>query len=177
MLPGFVVVEDAVRPETCPRLIEACSEHGLQNAQVGGGNRARDIRDVRLIHLPVDRGIGATMAGVGLAVNRDNWRFDVTHCAQCDFLRYDKEGHYEAHVDTFMQRDDDATRKLSVLLFLSDEHEGGRFFLHEGSRKTYPVQKPGTVVVFPSFMLHGVEPVTSGERFTLITWLVGPWLR
>lgn len=177
MLPEFVVIEDAVKSETCPRLIEACSSQGLQNAQVGGGARVRDIRDVRLVKLPIDRGIAATMAGIGLAVNRDNWRFDVTHCAQCDFLRYDKEGHYQAHVDMFMDRDADDTRKLSVLLFLNDDFEGGRFFIQTGAKKTYPVQRPGTVVVFPSFFVHGVEPVTSGERFSLITWVVGPWLR
>lgn len=171
----FAVVEDAVRLETCAGLIEAHRTR-LQNAQVGGGNRVRDVRDVRLSHLPVDRGIGANMAGIGLSVNREHWQFDVTHANQCDLLRYDKEGHYEAHVDTFMKPDKE-TRKLSVLLFLNDEFEGGKFYLIVGSKKTYPVQRPGTVVVFPSFEVHGVEPVTSGERYSLITWMVGPWFR
>jgi PKHD-type hydroxylase len=138
---------------------------------------ARDIRDARSIRLPYDKGIGATMAGIGMAANRKHWRFDITHADQCEFLCYEKEGHYVGHVDTFMQRDGDC-RKLTVLAILNDEFEGGRFWIKgSGDDRVYPVQTKGSVIVFPSFMLHGVEPVTLGPRYSLVTWLVGPWFR
>jgi PKHD-type hydroxylase len=43
--------------------------------------------------------------------------------------------------------------------------------------KIYPPQDVGNVIVFPSFLLHGVEPVTSGKRRSLVAWMVGPWFR
>ena len=30
--------------------------------------------------------------------------------------------------------------------------------------------EPGTLVAFPSSMVHQVRPVTSGERYTLVSW-------
>jgi len=170
---SFVVVEDAIANPA--KIIEnSLALASPQPSLVGSGAHVRDIRDVRQVRLQYDRGIGATMAGIGLAANAAEWRFDVTHVNQCDFLAYDKEGHYEQHIDLVL---DAETRKLSVLAFLNDAFEGGRFFLHCEEGKIYPVQKPGTVIVFPSFFLHGVEPVKSGTRYSLITWMVGPWLR
>jgi len=61
-----------------------------------------------------------------------------------------------------------------VLLFLNDDFEGGKLYLKNGPEKIYPPQSAGTVLAFPSFILHGVEPVTSGVRRSIVTWLVGP---
>jgi len=72
---------------------------------------------------------------------------------------------------------DPETRKLTVLVFLNDDFEGGKLFLQDGDKKTYPPQGAGTALVFPSYMLHGVEPVTSGVRRSIVTWLVGPWFK
>jgi PKHD-type hydroxylase len=76
-----------------------------------------------------------------------------------------------------MKPGDPECRKLTVLVFLNDDFEGGRLFLQNGHGKIYPPQKAGTALVFPSFMLHGVEPVTSGIRRSVVTWLVGPWFK
>jgi len=35
----------------------------------------------------------------------------------------------------------------------------------------------GSVVVFPSTVGHQVTPVTSGTRYSLVGWMVGPPLR
>jgi PKHD-type hydroxylase len=49
--------------------------------------------------------------------------------------------------------------------------------LQTGHEKIYPPQKKGTVLVFPSFILHGVEDVEEGERYSVVTWMVGPWFK
>jgi PKHD-type hydroxylase len=117
------------------------------------------------------------MVGIGLAANQQAWRFDVSHSNQTDYLKYDEDGHYHAHVDTFVQPGNNETRKLTILVFLNDDFEGGRLFIQNGHKKYYPPQKAGTALVFPSFMLHGVEPVTKGIRRSIVTWLVGPWFK
>jgi predicted 2-oxoglutarate/Fe(II)-dependent dioxygenase YbiX len=172
---------DAMAPEACRKLIESLEAQAQgEEAQIGTGVSGvvnKEIRDVKRVTLPSYRGIGATMVGFGMAANHQAWKFDVTHSNQTDYLKYDKDGHYHAHVDTFMKPGDPECRKLTVLVFLNDDFEGGRLFLQNGHGKIYPPQKAGTALVFPSFMLHGVEPVTSGIRRSIVTWLVGPWFK
>jgi predicted 2-oxoglutarate/Fe(II)-dependent dioxygenase YbiX len=177
----FWCFPDAMTPEAAKKLIESLETQVQgEDAQIGMGKNGvvdKQIRDVKKINLPSYRGIGATMAGIGMAANRQAWKFDVTHSNQTDYLKYDVDGHYHAHVDTFMNPGDMECRKLTVLMFLNDDFEGGKLFIQNGNEKTYPPQAPGTCLVFPSFMLHGVEPVTKGVRRSIVTWLVGPWFR
>ena len=172
---------DAMSPETAKKLIESLeSQTQGEEAQVGMGGQGtvnKKIRDVKKVNLPSYRGIGATMVGLGMAANRQAWKFDVTHSNQTDYLKYDEHGHYKAHVDTFLNPNDSECRKLTILMFLNDDFEGGKLFIQNGHEKIYPPQNAGTCVVFPSFMMHGVEPVTKGIRRSIVTWLVGPWFK
>jgi PKHD-type hydroxylase len=34
-------------------------------------------------------------------------------------------------------------------------------------------KKQGTVIVFPSYVLHEVTPITQGTRHSLVAWLAG----
>jgi predicted 2-oxoglutarate/Fe(II)-dependent dioxygenase YbiX len=172
---------DAMTYDSCRKLIESLeSQVEGDDAGIGTGDNQvvnKEIRDVKKINLPVHRGIGATMAGMGISANQQSWKFNVTHANQCDYLMYEVEGHYHAHTDTFIDPTQAECRKLTVLLFLNDDFEGGRLFLQNGHEKFYPPQNLGTCLVFPSFILHGVEPVTKGVRRSVVTWLVGPWFR
>jgi predicted 2-oxoglutarate/Fe(II)-dependent dioxygenase YbiX len=172
---------DAMTPDAAKKLIDSLEAQTQgEEAKIGMGVDGivdKEIRDVKRVTLPSYRGIGATMVGLGMAANHQAWKFDVTHSNQTDYLKYDKDGHYHAHVDTFMNPGDPQCRKLTVLMFLNDDFEGGRLFLQNGHNKIYPPQGAGTCLVFPSFMLHGVEPVTRGIRRSIVTWLVGPWFK
>lgn len=172
---------DAMTPEAARKLIDSLEAQVQgEDAQVGSGAAGRvdkEIRDVKRVTLPSYRGVGATMVGLGMAANHQAWKFDVTHSNQTDYLKYDVEGHYHPHVDTFMNPKDPECRKLTVLMFLNDDFEGGKLFLQNGHEKIYPPQGAGTCLVFPSFIMHGVEPVTKGIRRSIVTWLVGPWFR
>jgi hypothetical protein len=171
---------NAVPEDACKRLINSIEQLDTEVAKIGvnkAGVVDKKIRDVKKVQLPAWVGLGAQMSGMGIFANQQAWKFDVTHANQCDYLIYDVEGHYHAHTDTFMDPTQAECRKLTVLAFLNDDFEGGRLFLQNGSEKIYPPQGAGTVLVFPSFMLHGVEPVIKGVRRSVVTWLVGPWFK
>ena len=82
------------------------------------------------------------------------------------------EGYYDWHVDMGPGK---ANRKLSLVCQLSDpsEYEGGELQIHTGQIHTVE-KKKGLVVIFPSYLLHCVTPVTSGKRQTLVLWIEGP---
>ena len=110
------------------------------------------------------------------SANEQAWKFNVKNSNQAEFLKYGINGKYEAHVDTsIIPHPELPCRKLTALLFLNENFEGGKFYLSCEHEKIYPPQKTGNVLIFPSFFLHGVEPVTKGTRYSVVTWLVGPW--
>ena len=61
-------------------------------------------------------------------------------------------------------------RDLSFVFYLNDEFDGGDFIFPEHNIRVRP--KPGMLVTFPSnhHYLHGVEPVTRGKRYSIVTW-------
>jgi hypothetical protein len=178
------IVRDAVSAGFCDKLIQEYAKPEVDKLPptigggIGGGEGTvnLDIRNVQRLQLPLYAGIGATLTAIGLNVNHEIWKYDVTHSNQSEFLMYDVKGKYETHVDTFHGRSEEV-RKLTVLAFLNEDFEGGRFYIANGHERMYPEQKKGTVLIFPSFMPHGVEPVTKGIRYSIVTWMVGPYFK
>ena len=178
----FTVASRAFSPESCKKIIEQMEKQKLEPAQIFNGNEGivnKEIRDTKRSVQSNDVGIGATLTGIGLQANAHKWNFDITNSNQSEFLQYDKDGHFHSHIDTFLNEYEkkEGVRKLSVLLILNDDFEGGQFFLQTSSQKYYPKQEKGDIIIFPSFLLHGVEPVISGIRRSLITWMVGPYFK
>jgi hypothetical protein len=68
--------------------------------------------------------------------------------------------------------------KLTAVLNLSEkEYSGGQFvmvFDGEKPTKIEVLNKSGSLLIFPSFYYHGVEPVISGQRISLSCWFEGP---
>lgn len=177
------VMQGAVSNAFCDKLIEEYSKPEVEKEQpfIGEGrdpvaNINLEIRNVLRLPLPMNQGIGATLTSCALNINHEKWQYNITHSNQTEFLMYEVNGKYEAHVDTFHQLGNE-TRKLTCLAILNDDFEGGKFYIMNSHEKIYPPQEKGDIIVFPSFMVHGVEPVTKGKRFTVVTWLVGPYFK
>jgi|TARA_B100001778_G_C18323456_1_gene509738 Rps23 Pro-64 3,4-dihydroxylase Tpa1-like proline 4-hydroxylase len=66
--------------------------------------------------------------------------------------------------------------KLTCLLNLSeDDYEGGNLKLFDGKEIDIEnFNKPGSAVIFPSFINHKVTKLIKGERYTLAIWWYGP---
>ena len=65
-------------------------------------------------------------------------------------------------------------RKISFVLWLNDNFEGGEFEFHNSHIKdNVIIPSIGTIVCFPSWVMHRVKPVTKGTRYSAVSWLVG----
>ena len=84
-------------------------------------------------------------------------------------------GGYGLHVDNaFMGDGDERLRTdLSFTLFLSDPstYEGGHLAIELSGVTHRAKGEIGDLVIYPSSTLHGVEPVTSGERIVFVGWI------
>jgi len=177
------VMQKAVSDAFCSNLIKEYSKPENEKEQpfIGEGrdlekNIDLKIRNVLRLPLPMNQGIGATLTSCALNINHAYWKYDITHSNQTEFLMYDVKGKYEAHVDTSHKLGNE-TRKLTAIAILNDDFEGGKFYIINSHKKIYPPQAKGDIIVFPSFMVHGVEPVTKGMRYTVVTWMVGPYFK
>ena len=175
----YRVFQDILTPEACDMLIKLYTSDKTEKQLpfIGGGeNLDRTIRNVERVMLPTYKDIGGRLAAVGLSANHAAWQFDITHANQAEFLIYPAGGRYQAHVDTFLKHGEDC-RKLTVLAFLNDDFKGGKFFIQDGQNKHYPPQTKGTVLVFPSFIMHGVEDIEEGQRCSVVCWMVGKFFK
>jgi predicted 2-oxoglutarate/Fe(II)-dependent dioxygenase YbiX len=85
-----------------------------------------------------------------------------------ELLRYKEGQFYVQHTDFFK----DNPRVVSCSFVLNDDYEGGEFAFFD--RKLKYKLKKGSCIMFPSnFMYpHEIMPVTSGTRYSIITWFV-----
>ena len=83
--------------------------------------------------------------------------------------RYDVGQYYTPHSD-FHWIDKYSVNKLTCVVFLNDDYEGGEFHFFDG-KVIEP--KVGKLIIHPAFAGHGVKPVKKGSRYSCLAWGVG----
>ncbi|MBI1374446.1 MAG: 2OG-Fe(II) oxygenase [Phycisphaera sp.] len=115
---------------------------------------------------------------------------DASDHQRPQFLSYAVGDHFSAHRDHNDEPNANPVsraRRISVVVFLNAQSDepgdgvfgGGELVLYglmrspDARRVGFPIAaEPGLLVAFRSDTLHEVTPVTHGERFTVVTWLV-----
>lgn len=93
-----------------------------------------------------------------------------------EFNRYDPGMFYKAHMDTALMgglRGQPMRADLSFSVYLSDpaDYRGGDFVLQTPYGQERIKQDAGSAIVYPSSMLHWVEPVEEGSRWAAVGWV------
>jgi PKHD-type hydroxylase len=108
-------------------------------------------------------------------LNNQYFKFDLFGMVEgLQFTKYEApSGHYGQHIDKLSGG---IVRKLSITVQLSDpnDYEGGELNLIYDGDPTVISKEQGYLSVFPSYMLHQVQPVTKGTRYSLVCWVSGP---
>ena len=121
------------------------------------------------------------MINMATTANNVLWNFDLqTAPEQIQFTEYhaSQGGHYGWHQDIGPGML--SLRKVSITVQLSgpEDYQGGDLQIWQGGDN--PIDAPkgkGTVVIFPSYMMHRVTKVTSGVRRSLVLWVGGEHYR
>ena len=97
---------------------------------------------------------------------------------QLTHYTHENSGVYHSHMDSNLNTPfEKEIRKVSMTLQLSrpGEYLGGDFhFTAAGRPDAALARQVGSLLVFPSFVVHEVTPVTQGERWSLVAWFSGP---
>lgn len=102
-------------------------------------------------------------------VVQDLWKIDLSDQSDTQLLKYEAGDHYLPHLDTGVDLEQ---RYFSVLCYLNDDFQGGRTLFPTLDYAVTP--SAGQAVLFPSMYRHGSEPVISGRKFVLVSWIDGP---
>jgi PKHD-type hydroxylase len=170
---------DSVLPkDVCDLVIKSTDWDNAEKAQIylkGGQNSEinKGTRDTDICWQDQSSMIGCiAQTYIGYANISAGWNFDVNGVERVQIGKYGVGGHYDWHIDASIP-EDGFQRKLSVSILLNDpnEFEGGELEFKDVSNQ--PKLKQGSIIVFPATIEHRVLPVTSGVRYSAVTWARG----
>jgi PKHD-type hydroxylase len=90
---------------------------------------------------------------------------------------YEGGGHYDWHMDVGNHPMNN--RKISVTIQLSspDDYEGGDLEFWVGRTPDKAPREHLLAILFPSYLMHRVTPITKGVRKSLVVWVGGDTFR
>jgi PKHD-type hydroxylase len=181
---NYYYFENVFSEEEIDYIIELGEGIGTETATIAGSEREENLeyRNSKVSWITFDddnQWLFDRLAGCVITANSEMWNFDLTAFGDnIQFTKYEGEvgGHYHWHSDI---GESVSHRKLSVIVQLSDEeeYEGGLVQFNIGHRIIDLPKTKGAVFIFPSFILHRVNPVVAGTRRSLVSWITGPNLK
>jgi len=187
---SWVYYSSALSDEWCDYVIKNAKENYSpeEGVMVLGNTQKVDHSGrkslLRWLNTSTEANISQTLWYYANLVNREKFNFDIRYLTEIQFTEYQGDktqpAKYDYHQDVIWNSNCAAHRKISIIIQLSDplEYVGGdlEFELTSPQPSASELRKRGTVIVFPSFLTHRVTGVTSGTRYSLVSWIEGgPW--
>lgn len=176
-LSPYWLWNDCIPRNVLDAVLSEINEATFDTGSTVSGNKSNERNsDVILTH--GNHWFAGILANLAINSNRAaRWNFDVTQCQMLQIAKYQKDQHYDWHIDTDVLSLDPEHRKLTAICLLSEpavDYTGGTLEL---KHVITPTLKMGSVIVFPSIMQHRVCPVLTGTRISATSWINGPRIK
>lgn len=114
-----------------------------------------------------------------IETNMNIWNYNLYDFGEpIKFLEYNEKynSHLKVHNDIGNVRGWESFRKLTIIVQLTDEntYEDCNLMIQNGDKLVTTNKIQGSIIIFPSFMMHQVTPITKGIRNSLVLWAYGP---
>lgn len=170
------VVNEAFTEEELGWIDNLQALYPFQEAKVIGDNNNIRKSEIKWMH-PDDKSfwVYEKLSQYIEQANNSLWKFDLQSII--DSIQYtvyhEGGGHYDWHIDIGPNTINH--RKVSITIQLSDpnEYEGGDLEIWAGGDFKTIERKKGCAILFPSFLMHRITPVTKGTRRSLVLWVGG----
>ena len=180
--------EKELLPELCQDIIDRAGGN-FEDATVSGGDELGTTElNTKLrktnIHWNSDQDLfDIAFHYMKVANKNGGWNFQVDDAENFQIGQFLEGGYHDWHIDGegtgSIQEPQNKirhgkTRKISMIVWLNEGFEGGDFQFHEGYLEDNIIKPTqGTIIMFPSWTLHRVTPVTKGTRYSLVSWFLG----
>ncbi|MAZ45201.1 MAG: hypothetical protein CMD74_00660 [Gammaproteobacteria bacterium] len=167
-------------PAQCEEAMRLANKNGFRPGVLSAANNLPegvfpDIRKCMNSRITYKTGPDLVQSVYDYVVRINQWGFELLdEPPQLEILAYKGEGHFMRHTDWGGMN---SKRKISVSVQLSDpkNYEGCDLLLYDGPFGEVEASKEkGVAIAFPSWTLHEVTPLTSGERVVAVAWFLGP---
>jgi PKHD-type hydroxylase len=171
-------IEEAFTSQFCDNLLHLGEQKQIEEAKIKDGNQVNRQSKVSWIK---DKQVEITKA-INRVNKKNNWNFELSAIEPLQYTIYGEKDFYDWHIDSHTKPyDNGLIRKISFTICLNEDYEGGEFELSLPNPKPEKhkffkfnkVFKKGTLIVFPSFMWHKVNPVAKGFRKVIVGWVLG----
>jgi predicted 2-oxoglutarate/Fe(II)-dependent dioxygenase YbiX len=172
-------VENFHSPEECRMILNILEKNAFEELKDFSATGHNKFVHTKNCNIGAVRDAIEKIRHAVIDINRHSFGFTLHEVSNYEsvILNQYKSEHkheYDWHADGTLG--DCFDLKITALLNLSQEpYEGGEFeiFINKPEHiKLY--DKPGSLIVFPSFLYHRVKPVTKGTRLTMSQFFLGP---
>lgn len=175
--PEYLVFSNLVPKEQCQEILDYANSSSWKTAETV----AKDVdtskrqRQSDIIWCTKQKFFNLANGLVNDANKYAGWNFKIDTMESLQITRYKTGGFFEFHSDgngVAKMPNMNKVRKLSLTIILNDDFEGGEFEFHNNHS---PIKENGvgTAIVFPSYLVHRVRPITKGTRYSLVSWFCG----
>ena len=163
-------------------MLEECKSLPFKNSLVNGVGAVGEVGDVvnyrssEQCWLCWDHWIAGIMHNIFISANNDFFHYDLDHFdSGIQVTKYEVGQEYGYHIDQLPPHKK-LPRKLSMSLILNDDFTGGEFEIYNPNTFKNEIipTSTGSTIIFPSWVVHRVNPVKSGTRYSLVAWMNGP---
>lgn len=184
----FVYWDDFFSEGDLQNIEKYCESIAVENSKIVSSSDTIEFQSMRRSEVKLHRAnennrwLFDKFLTIAELINDNFYRFDLLGFDHFQYTKYDGPGAmYDYHADIVfgehIPEGLDMCRKLSFSLILSDtdEYQGGDFKIKLSAKPSEILeQKRGRVIAFPSYILHKVSPIISGNRRSVVFWAVGP---
>jgi predicted 2-oxoglutarate/Fe(II)-dependent dioxygenase YbiX len=189
---GLFVFPNFLSHDICAKLRSKVASSEWKHAPVAeGGQDTYDEQHRKTKQHAIDNVSMKEMHVRLLAIRpqlESHFHMPLSGCQAPRFLSYSVGDFFRAHADTADDMDlheEIKARKVSAVVFINrnaqegpETYSGGALVLYglfpddpQLKSRGFPLQaEEGLLIAFPSHMMHEVQPVTRGKRYSIVTW-------
>lgn len=175
----YIYYEKMLFPHEIDRILDFWDEEKTIKATVNGDEEKynEELRQSSVMFIDntdENKWIYDKLAMLATKTNQERYYFDLAGFYQeLQLTRYSEGNFFNWHLDFGVG--EISARKLSVTVQLSDpdEYEGGDLQFMINDKVVNAPRTKGTVIIFPSFIMHRVTPITKGTRQSIVGWVSG----
>ena len=174
----WACMTQAFSEDECDNIIAMSNKLELQDAEVKNTNELKpDVRSNSVGWVTPNNDtlwFYNKLSEIIHTMNNKFWNFDLESIPELQFTKYANIGDgYNSHVD-IVPGSSPSYRKLSFSLQLTDGNDYEGCDLEFVENNDIAPRERGAIIFFPSFVMHRVTPLISGERNAMVGWVCGP---
>ncbi|MEP3892236.1 MAG: 2OG-Fe(II) oxygenase [Hellea sp.] len=175
----LIVLEGGLLKHEIARIKSGWKEEEAKKAEVSSASKydetLRKSKVMSLLDTESNGWIYDRLLDIAKAYNQQCFGFDITNFLETLQIACYGEGDFFGwHLD--FGAGEISHRKISLTVQLSDpnDYEGGDLQFMANDEIISVPRTLGTIVIFPSFILHRVTEITRGRRESIVGWVAGP---